>query len=90
MGHEAVDKFVRFYLVPGYGHGKGPFNAGFDALSTLDHWLDTGTPPASLTAIDNNRNSSGRTRPLCPYPSWPKYLGHGDLNTASSFTCVTD
>ena len=30
----------------------------------------------------------GRTRPLCEYPSWPKYRGNGDVNAASSFTCV--
>jgi hypothetical protein len=29
----------------------------------------------------------GRTRPLCEYPSWPKYKGSGDVNLASSFTC---
>jgi hypothetical protein len=90
MGHAAVNQFVRFYLVPGYGHGRGPFNAGFDALSTLDHWLDTNTPPANLTAIDNNPNSAGRTRPLCPYPTWPRYTGHGDLNAAASFTCASN
>jgi hypothetical protein len=88
MGQEAVDRFVRFYLVPGYGHGRGTFDAGFDALDTLDHWLDNNTPPTSLTVIDNNKNSSGRTRPLCPYPTWPRYLGRGDLNSAASFTCA--
>ena len=89
MGKDAVDKFVRFYLVPGYGHGRGVFDAGFDALGTLDHWLDTGTPPANLIVVDNNRNSAGRTRPLCQYPSWPKYTGTGDLDAASNFVCAT-
>nr|WP_311548340.1 tannase/feruloyl esterase family alpha/beta hydrolase [Paraburkholderia sp. Cpub6] len=30
----------------------------------------------------------GRTRPLCQYPAWPSYNGAGDVNSASSFTCV--
>jgi hypothetical protein len=32
---------------------------------------------------------SGRTRPLCEWPAWPKYGGVGDVKRASSFTCVT-
>jgi hypothetical protein len=88
MGKAAVDKFVRFYLIPGYGHGRGPFNAGFDALGILDRWLDTNTPPTSLTVIDTNAGSGGRTRPLCPYPTWPEYSGQGNLNAATSFTCA--
>ncbi len=89
MGKDAVDKFARFYLVPGYGHGRGDFDAGFDALGTLDHWLDTGTAPANLVVVDNNRNSASRTRPLCQYPTWPKYNGSGNLNSATSFACAT-
>jgi hypothetical protein len=88
MGKAAVDKFVRFYLIPGYGHGRGPFNAGFDALGILDRWLDTNTPPTSHTVIDTNAGSGGRTRPLCPYPTWPEYSGQGNLNAATSFTCA--
>jgi feruloyl esterase len=29
-----------------------------------------------------------RTRPLCAYPTWPRYNGTGDLGFASSFHCV--
>ena len=28
------------------------------------------------------------TRPLCQYPSWPKYKGSGDVDQASSFVCA--
>jgi feruloyl esterase len=28
-----------------------------------------------------------QTRPLCKYPTFPKYKGSGDLNSADSFTC---
>jgi acetyl esterase/lipase len=88
MGQPAVDQFARFFLVPGFGHGRGVFNAGFDALGVLDRWLDSGTPPGNLTAVDNNRSEAHRSRPLCVYPTWPKYVS-GDPDQASSFTCVT-
>lgn len=89
MSQAEVDEFLRFYLVPGFGHAHGVFNAGFDALGVLDHWLDTGAVPENIVVVDNNKRSRGRTRPLCVYPSWPKYKGSGDVNAASSFECAT-
>ena len=86
MGQPAVDSFARFYLVPGFGHGHGVFDAGFDALDVLDRWVDTEKAPADLVAVDNNKSQHGRTRPLCAYPAWPKYVA-GDVNQASSFAC---
>ncbi len=35
MSQQEMDRFLRFYLVPGYGHGRDVFNAGFDALRVL-------------------------------------------------------
>ncbi len=87
MGQPAVDQFARFYLIPGFGHGRGIFDAGFDALGVLDQWLDTGIPPGTLIATDNNREQAHRTRPLCVYPAWPKYVA-GDIHQAGSFTCT--
>jgi hypothetical protein len=86
MSQPQIDSFLRLYLVPGYGHGRGVFNAGFDALGVLDHWVETGVAPKNLVVVDNHR--SQRTRPLCVYPTWPKYTGAGDPNDASSFTCA--
>ncbi len=90
MGQQKMDEFLRFYLITGYGHGHGVFDAGFDALSVLDHWLDSGNAPQDLVAVDSNKGSHGRTRPLCVYPSWPKYKGAGDVNQASNFSCATE
>ena len=87
MGAERVDGFTRMYLVPGFGHTRGVFNAGFDAPGVLDAWLDSGKAPESLTAVDNNKARHGRTRPLCAYPMWPKYVA-GNVNVAASFTCA--
>ncbi len=84
MGQAKVDDFARFYLVPGFGHGRGIFDAGFDALGVLDAWVETGVGPEGLVVTDNH---SGKTRPLCGWPRWAKYVG-GDVGVAGSFTCV--
>jgi hypothetical protein len=87
MGAATVDGFMRFYTVPGYSHGSGAFNVDWDSLSALDHWVETGAPPADPVGTDINPGHNGRTRPLCRYPSWPKYNGAGDINQAANFTC---
>jgi feruloyl esterase len=86
-GQAALDRFVRFYLVPGYGHGVGIFDARWNPLAVLDAWVTRGQAPGTLTAVDGNRGAH-RTRPLCVYPQWPKYDGSGDVNAAASFRCV--
>jgi len=88
FGQGPLDSFVRFYYVPGFGHGNGVFNAKFDSLAALDGWVDQGKAPDTLVAVDANQDSASRSRPLCVYPAWPKYKGSGDVNLASSFSCV--
>jgi feruloyl esterase len=88
FGQAAVDGFIRFYMIPGFGHGFGPFNAKFDSLSALQSWVEKGQAPAGLTAIDGNPGAM-RSRPLCEWPKWPKFTGApGTESSASSFTCV--
>lgn len=89
MGQETVDKFVRFYLVPGLGHGIGKFMLSWDNLNVLDNWVDSGIPPsATQIGYDSNKATMGRSRPMCSYPAWPKYNGNGSLDAASNYTCV--
>jgi len=89
MGREAVAQFFKFYELPGTAHGGNgtAFTPTWDVLGALDAWITQGTPPASPIVTDIYAKP-GRTRPLCEYPSWPKYNGTGDLATASSFTCA--
>ena len=90
-GEQAVKGAVAFYLVPGYGHGHGTgFKAtgGMPLLAALEGWVQNGVAPGTLTAVDTNKNAAGRTRPLCQYPTWPKYDGKGDPDRATSFRCV--
>ncbi|MHA7685401.1 tannase/feruloyl esterase family alpha/beta hydrolase [Cupriavidus sp. PET2-C1] len=87
-GQATVGEFVKFYLVPGAAHGSGgQFEGGYDALTVLDNWVTSGNPPNKLVITDLNGATAGRTRPLCEYPAWPKYIS-GDVNSAASFTCT--
>jgi pimeloyl-ACP methyl ester carboxylesterase len=88
FGKAGVDSFMRFYLIPGFGHGFGPFNARIDSLKILQAWVENGRPPSGLTAADGNPNAN-RTRPLCEWPAYPKFIGTpGSEGLAASFTCV--
>jgi pimeloyl-ACP methyl ester carboxylesterase len=91
FGQPRLDSFMRFYVIPGLGHGFGVFNAKFDSLGALRNWVENGKAPVALTAVDASRGdpTAGRTRPLCEFPKWPKFTGApGSENSAASFTCV--
>ncbi len=88
FGEDALRRFVRFYVAPGFGHGDGAFQVGWDSLGALDAWVDRGIAPGAQIATDTNKQTAGRTRPLCEYPMYPRYGGSGDPNTAASFTCA--
>jgi pimeloyl-ACP methyl ester carboxylesterase len=90
FGQTRLDSFLRFYVIPGFGHGFGPFNAKFDSLGALQKWVEDGKPPSGLTAVDGNPGpNAGRSRPLCEWPKWPKFTGKpGTENSGAGFTCV--
>jgi feruloyl esterase len=85
---QAVHSFMRFYMVPGFGHGFGPFNAKIDSLKALQEWVEKGKAPSGLVATDGNPNAN-RARPLCEWPKFPKFTGAaGTENNAASYTCT--
>jgi hypothetical protein len=87
FGPVDVKKFARFYEVPGAGHAfAAAFTPGWDSLTTLENWVEKGIAPANQVVTDTT-GLHVRTRPLCEYPTWPKYNGYGDVDSASSFTC---
>ncbi|WP_240636042.1 tannase/feruloyl esterase family alpha/beta hydrolase [Caldimonas tepidiphila] len=91
QGKDAMDSFMRFYMIPGLGHGFGPFNAKYDGLAELDRWVETGRAPGVLTAVDENAPATNKgSRPMCLYPTWPKFTGAGTAspNDAANYTCV--
>lgn len=87
-GPPYVDSFARYYQVPGYGHAVSTvFNATWDSLTALEQWAENGTAPQAQVTTDT-AGVPGRKRPLCDYPTWPKYKGSGDVNAAESFSCA--
>jgi hypothetical protein len=88
MGAAAVTGFMRYYEIPGYGHSTSTvFNAAWDSVTTLENWVEKGiAPPAQVVA--DRTGVPGRTRPLCEYPTFPRYNLTGDINAATSFTCA--
>jgi acetyl esterase/lipase len=88
MGAERTNGFLRYYEIPGYNHfASAVFNAAWDSITALENWVERGVAPTGQVVADT-AGVPGRTRPLCEYPTWPKYGGSGDVNAASSFGCV--
>ena len=98
MGQQRADSFIRFYVAPGVNHGgEGVMSGGaavpsdVDLLGALDAWVDGGNAPGVLVQVTHERTAPFTvvaSRPMCLYPQYPRYDGHGDPAAASSFTCV--
>jgi hypothetical protein len=100
----STPSFARLFLVPGMNHCSGGLHTldSFDPLTAIVQWTEQGIAPDSMVARNSNTGlppadvSSftvlplNRSRPLCPYPHYAKYIegGQGDIDQASSFTCV--
>lgn len=85
-GADEVEKWSRFFLVPGMSHcGGGPSLDHFDMLTAVVNWVEKGVAPESVIAT--GRSFPGRSRPLCAYPKHAQYLGHGNTEDASNFNC---
>lgn len=93
---QQVGTFYRLFMIPGMNHcngGPGPNVFAAPMQAALESWVERGQAPASITATKyvNNNPASGVqfSRPLCPYPAKARFVA-GDVNSASSFSCVTD
>lgn len=87
LGVRTTESFLRYYLVPGANHanfGTPSFAAGWDSLTALERWVQSGRSPKNPVVADVTHD---RTRPLCEYPGWPRYRA-GDPDSAASFTCA--
>ena len=91
MGQEQADRFLRYFEIPGLAHGGGRFAPQWESLAALDAWVEHGTPSDRAIVTDGTRGETrGRTRPLCRFPTWPKFTGSGDAREAASFACVEE
>jgi len=79
---------ARLFMIPGMGHcggGDGPFV--FDAISTIDQWVETGHAPERIV-VSNPPGAAARTRPLCPHPQEAVYTGSGSTDEEKNFKCA--
>ena len=69
-------------------------DAAHDVMTALEAWVERGTAPAQFIGTKYTDNQPATrsvqfTRPICLYPSVPRYKGTGDPNDASNFACVS-
>src|SRR6185436_9291482 len=88
LGPKKAADGTRLFMIPGMGHcagGEGPFV--FDAISTLDKWVETKRAPERII-VSNPPGALARTRPLCPWPQEAKYSGAGSTDEERNFSCA--
>jgi hypothetical protein len=93
MGQANADKVLETYIAPGMGHcggGVGPDTV--DLMKALTTWVEQGKAPSTqqltLAKLDATTGATTMTRPLCKYPTYPRYNGSGAVDSASSFACT--
>ncbi|HTV44080.1 MAG TPA: tannase/feruloyl esterase family alpha/beta hydrolase [Stellaceae bacterium] len=64
-----------------------PQDPEHDVLSALDRWVEQGVAPNEIIATHYTNGVADNTRPMCPYPQFAHYLGHGPTDVASSYIC---
>jgi len=93
---DALDEVNRLFLIPGMDHcgiqaGPGITSAGFDPLTAMEDWLETGAAPELL--LTTRRDAEGEVdweRPVCAWPARAVHDGEGDRADADSFACVVE
>ncbi|MBJ2155205.1 tannase/feruloyl esterase family alpha/beta hydrolase [Variovorax sp. IB41] len=94
-GQAEADAFTRFYISPGVAHCMGgPGADTSDLLTSLDQWVEKGVAPQVLASAKLAADgSTSLSRPLCPYPQYPRYTGSaGDAvaaTVAANFSCTS-
>ena len=99
MGRRALDSFARLYVLPQTGHGLTGNSASIDGngaavqpaaipssidrFALLREWVENGTAPGKSEVVTGSSGS----RPLCSYPTYPRYVG-GAADVAASYACA--
>jgi tannase/feruloyl esterase len=90
LGARAVNESMRFFMVPGMGHGPGTGgaeNVNFDALSLIEQWKEKGETPNELVVAHFKDGLETGKRLVCQYPHVAVYKGSGSPEDAKSYNC---
>jgi feruloyl esterase len=89
-GAQPVRESMRFYMVPGMGHGVGTTGAenfNVDTLALIERWKQTGQAPNQLVMGHYKDGKEVGRRLVCQYPQIAFYKGSGDTENPASFEC---
>ena len=90
IGERATRENMRFFMVPGMGHGPGTtgvHNFNFDALTLIEDWKEKGIVPDQLIVTHFADGKEVGKRLVCQYPQIARYKGTGDTENPASFEC---
>jgi hypothetical protein len=90
MGAKAKE-FFRLYTAPGVDHVGTGGPALVDMLGAVSAWVERGEAPTGLRLLDTDVKppfNVKRSRPLCEWPTWPRYRGIGDADVSATFECA--
>ncbi len=101
-GQDALERHLRYYVLPNTGHaGDGaslttgkPIPSRFDMIEMLTDWVEHGREPPDApvgATMDTQPPFTVRaTKPMCRFPLYPRYVGHGNPENAASYACRHD
>ncbi|HET9267422.1 MAG TPA: tannase/feruloyl esterase family alpha/beta hydrolase [Vicinamibacterales bacterium] len=91
VGERQTRESLRFFMVPGMGHGPGTGGAenfDFDALSLIEQWKEKGVVPDQLIVGHYKDGKRVGARLVCQFPRVAFFKG-GDGEDPASFECRT-
>jgi feruloyl esterase len=89
-GAKATAASMRFFMVPGMGHGggtTGPHNFTFDALALIEQWKEKNVAPDRLIVTHYQDGKDVGRRLVCQYPQIAYYKGNGNTEDPASYEC---
>jgi feruloyl esterase len=89
-GEKETRESMRFFMVPGMGHGVGTTGAenfNVDTLGLIETWKKTGKAPDHLVMSHYKNGVEVGKRLVCPYPEIARFKGSGSGEDPGSFEC---
>jgi feruloyl esterase len=89
-GAKLTRESMRFFMVPGMGHGGGTTGAenfNVDTLALIEQWKQTGQAPNQLIMAHYKDGKEVGRRLVCQYPQIAFYKGSGNTEDPASYEC---